>query len=185
MLRWELVAVSAATVAVAELGDKTQLAAITLSARGRPLTTFAASTLGFVAANVIAAALGCALRVALPVELVSAVAGAAFIAAGLASLFGRGERFGRECGFKRGFCLVFLAELGDKTNLATLALAASTGAYIEVVTGFIVAAVALMGMAAAVGAALSRALPEKALRWVSSLAFIVVGAALLAQAFLT
>lgn len=185
MLRWEVAAATAATVALAELGDKTQLAAITLSARGRPFTAFTASTLGFVAANLVAAALGCALRVALPIELVGAVAGAAFIAAGLASLFGRGERSGRECGFRKGFCLVFLAELGDKTNLATLALAASTGAYIEMVIGFTAAAVALMGLAAAVGAALSRALPEKALRWASSLAFIAVGAALLAQTLST
>ena len=178
-------AASAATVAVAELGDKTQLAAITLSARGHPLVAFTASTLGFVAANVIAAALGCTLRVALPMELVGAVAGAAFIAAGLASAFRREKLSERECGFKGGFCFVFLAELGDKTNLATLALAASTGAYIEVVIGFAAAAVALMGLAAAVGAVLSRALPEKVLRWASSLAFISVGAALLAQALLT
>jgi len=185
VLRWEVVAASAATVAVAELGDKTQLAAITLSACGRPLVAFTASTLGFVAANVVAAALGCVLRVALPIELAGAVAGAAFIAAGLASLFGGDERFKSECSLKRGFCLVFLAELGDKTNLATLALATSTGASIEVVIGFTAAAVALMGLAAVVGAALSRALPEKALRWASSLAFIAVGVALLAQALLT
>jgi putative Ca2+/H+ antiporter (TMEM165/GDT1 family) len=184
VLRWEVVVASATAVAAAELGDKTQLAAIALSARGRPLAAFAASTLGFVAANIAAAALGCALRVALPLELVGAAAGAAFIAAGLASLLRRGDRLERECSFWRGFCLVFLAELGDKTNLATLALAASTGAFAEVVVGVSAAAAALMGLAAVLGAALSRALPEKALRSASSLAFIAIGAALLAQALL-
>jgi putative Ca2+/H+ antiporter (TMEM165/GDT1 family) len=65
-----------------------------------------------------------------------------------------------------------------------LALAASTGAFAEVVLGVSAAAAALMGLAAALGAALSRALPEKALRSASSLAFIAIGAALLAQALL-
>lgn len=185
MLRWEVVAASAAAVAVAELGDKTQLAAITLSARGRPLVAFAASTLGFVAANLVAAQLGCALRAALPLELASAAAGAAFIAAGFASILGRNCRPEREFSFKSVFCLVFLAELGDKTNLTTLALAASTGLLAEVVLGFTAAAVALMGLAAALGATLSRVLPERALRLASSLAFIAVGVAMLAQALLT
>ena len=181
MLSWGIVAASAVAVATAELGDKTQLAAIALSARGRPRVAFAASTLGFVAANLAAAALGCALRAALPLDLVGAAAGAAFVAAGLVSILRKERQPERECCFWEGFCLVLLAELGDKTNLATLALAASTGAFAEVVLGVSIAAVALMGLAAALGAALSRALPEKALRWASSLAFIAVGAALIAQ----
>lgn len=184
MLRLDVVAASTAAIAVAELGDKTQLAAIALSARSRPLTAFAASTLGFVAANVVAAALGCALRLALPLSAIGAVAGALFIAAGLASLLGKGGLLGDECDFKRGFCLLFLAELGDKTNLATVALAASTGAFAEVVLGLAIAAAALMGLAAALGAALSRALPERVLRLASSLAFIAVGALLLARSLL-
>ncbi len=73
-----------ATVFLAELGDKTQLAAMTATARsGALLTVFLAASAALVCATALGVAVGGALFKVIPEQLIKYVAGAAFIAVGL------------------------------------------------------------------------------------------------------
>ena len=73
------------------------------------------------------------------------------------------------------FGLVFLAELGDNTQLATLSLAASGSSRLAVFLGSAGALILTSGIAVIVGAALARAVPEVWLQRAAGVGFIVMG----------
>jgi putative Ca2+/H+ antiporter (TMEM165/GDT1 family) len=78
--------------------------------------------------------------------------------------------------FATVFATVFIAELGDKTQLATLLYAAE--AQNPRLTVFVAAAAALVlacGLGVLAGSLLSRAVSPAALRWVAGLGFVAVG----------
>jgi len=73
------------------------------------------------------------------------------------------------------FSLVALMELGDKTQLAVISLAAEYDAPILVFVGVMLAFVALTGLSVLVGAALSRWVPMRYIRIGSGLLFLLFG----------
>jgi putative Ca2+/H+ antiporter (TMEM165/GDT1 family) len=73
------------------------------------------------------------------------------------------------------FGLVFLAELGDKTQLATLGLAASGQSRLAVFAGAAAALILTSGMAVLVGEALARTVPPGWIQRVAGVAFLVMG----------
>lgn len=77
------------------------------------------------------------------------------------------------------FALVFLAELGDKTQLTALAFSASSRSYWSVFLGTSLALVAATALAVACGAALAKVLPQHLLHVASGAMFVVVGLVLL------
>jgi putative Ca2+/H+ antiporter (TMEM165/GDT1 family) len=77
------------------------------------------------------------------------------------------------------FGLVFLAELGDKTQLATLSLAASGKSRLAVFVGAAAALVVTSGIGVLVGEALSRVVPPVWIQRVAGAAFVVMGVLLL------
>ncbi len=77
------------------------------------------------------------------------------------------------------FGLVFLAELGDKTQLATLSLAASGKSRLAVFVGSAAALVVTSGIGVLVGEAVSRAVPPVWIHRVAGIAFVVMGILLL------
>lgn len=74
------------------------------------------------------------------------------------------------------FGLVFLAELGDKTQLATLSLAASGRSRLMVFAGAALALVATSAIAVLAGEALARAVPPHWIRRAAGVAFLAMGA---------
>lgn len=182
MLKLEAFAATFAAMLLAELGDKTQLLSFALAARGNPLTAFLATSIGFIAANLLTAPLGLILRGYFNPSLLRASVGALFIAVGLLTLLKReGEgRFLVNCSFTKSLCLMFLAELGDKTNLTAVALTASTGSLVEVALGIVAAAIALMSTATALGSVAAKRLPLPLVRKIVGVLFIIVGAVTLA-----
>ena len=78
------------------------------------------------------------------------------------------------------FALVFLAELGDKTQLATLSLAASGKSRLMVFAGASIALIATSGLAVLFGEALTRAIPPMWIRRAAGVAFVVMGILFLA-----
>jgi putative Ca2+/H+ antiporter (TMEM165/GDT1 family) len=78
--------------------------------------------------------------------------------------------------FGSAFGLVFLAELGDKTQLATLTLAASGKSKLVVFLGAACALVLTSAIAAVAGEAISRVIPPVWLRRVAGAAFLALGA---------
>lgn len=77
------------------------------------------------------------------------------------------------------FTTVFLAEIGDKTQLATLSLATGGRSKLSVFLGAACALVAASGIAVLVGGALTRVVPEVWLRRGAAVLLIVVGVLLL------
>ncbi len=77
------------------------------------------------------------------------------------------------------FGLVFLAELGDKTQLATLGLAAGTRSRAAVFVGAAAALVLTSALAVLVAEGLGRMVPELWIRRASGILFLVLGVAFL------
>lgn len=88
-MNWKLIASTFGIVFLAELGDKTQLAALTLSASSRqPVAVFLGASLALVAVSAVGVAVGSGLAAVLSFKLIHAVSGAAFVLIGVAMLLG-------------------------------------------------------------------------------------------------
>lgn len=77
--------------------------------------------------------------------------------------------------FASTFSLVFLAELGDKTQLATLSLAASGRSRLMVFLGSAAALVITSAIAVLVGEAVARVVPAVWIRRAAGAGFIIMG----------
>jgi putative Ca2+/H+ antiporter (TMEM165/GDT1 family) len=174
---------------LAELGDKSQLMALTFATRYRPLTVLAAISIATLLVHAVSVLIGVVFAVALPTRLIQLVAGLAFFAFAAWTLRGdtlgeadarRADRLGRWAILTIGTAF-FLAELGDKTMLATITLA-TTEEPIAVWLGSTAGMVAADAVAIGVGAVLGTRLPERAIRYFAAAAFLVFGAILVLQA---
>lgn len=128
---WEPFGVSLALIALAEVGDKTQLVCMVLAARhgrGRPVLLGAA--VAFALLNALAVVFGAALSTWIPQDWVLGAMAALFAGFGLHALVQGAEDEDEETPeisghglFFTAFLMTFLAELGDKTQFAVVGLA--------------------------------------------------------------
>lgn len=177
---------SFAVIFVAELGDKSQLMAMTLAARYRPLPVLAGITVATAVVHAVSVALGAAIGVTLPTDLIAVLAGVAFL--GFAVWTWRGDELSDEEAARKGAqsvflavtWLFFLAELGDKTMLATVTLATREG-ILGTWLGSTVGMVVADALAIGVGILLHRHLPERVVRMGAALSFVVFGVLLIAE----
>jgi putative Ca2+/H+ antiporter (TMEM165/GDT1 family) len=173
---------------VAELGDKSQLMAMTFAVRYKFWTVLAGITVATALVHLASVGIGRAVGVHLPTSLINVVAGVAFLLFGAWTL--RGDRLSEEEAAKAqrikrsAFVAVavafFLAELGDKTMLATITLATTEG-WVGTWIGSTAGMVAADALAIGVGAVLGRRLPEKAVRVGAAALFFLFGALLIVQ----
>jgi Ca2+/H+ antiporter, TMEM165/GDT1 family len=133
--------VSAGVVALAELGDKTQLLALVLAARFRaPAAVIAGIVTAVLANHLLAGAVGTLLASMLSPAVLRWLLAASFVATAVWMLVpdeepAGGERPGRFGAYGTTVITFFLVEMGDKTQVATLALAAKYQALAPVVAG--------------------------------------------------
>src|SRR3990170_3351786 len=174
--------------AISELGDKTQLAVVSLASRHPRRAVFAGAALGEVLMMAVAVTVGVALWAVVPVLWIQVASGVAFLAIGAFLLWrreqGRPEdapAVGGRKAFSTAFALVALGELGDKTQLAVIALAASLAAPGEAFVGACLAMALMMGIAVVIGDRLARFLKPKTLRLVGAALFLFAGALLLVE----
>lgn len=181
--------ISFAVIFIAELGDKSQLMAMTFAARYRFWTVLAGITAATAFVHLISVAVGTALGVNLPIALINFIAGLAFIGFGFWTLRGddltedekaKASRITRSAFFAVAVAF-FLAELGDKTMLATITLATTEG-WFGTWIGSTLGMVAADAMAIGLGALLGRALPERTVRIGAAVLFFIFGALLIAEA---
>lgn len=181
--------VSTGVVAIAEIGDKTQLLALLLSARFRkPLPIIAGILAATLVNHGLAALLGIAAADWLRGDAFQWALGLSFIGLGLWALkpdtLGEGEkrRAAGASAFLVTLVAFFLVEIGDKTQVATMALAAQ---YQDI---FWVTAGTTLGMMLAnvpvvlVGEAAATRLPLKAIRMAAAGVFILLGLMVLVRA---
>ena len=175
---------STAVIFVAELGDKSQLMAMTFAARYRARDVLIGITVATAAVHLASVAIGAFIgdRFAESQDAISVVAGLAFLAFAAWTL--RGDELSDEEAAKArrstGTAILavgvafFLAELGDKTMLATITLATREG-WFGTWVGSTLGMVLADALAIGVGALLGRNLPEKAIRYGAAAAFLVFG----------
>jgi Ca2+/H+ antiporter, TMEM165/GDT1 family len=173
-------------ILVAELGDKTQLAVISLSCNYKVKHVFLGAMLAFLAVDGISAVVGGPLLALLPLTIVQAVSGVVFIIFGVVPLLPRKEKAIEEkkpsnLPLFACFSLVALMELGDKTQLITITLAAENPP-ILVLIGLTMAFAVLTGAAVLVGAKFVSRLPMKWLKIGTSALFIILGSLSIATA---
>jgi putative Ca2+/H+ antiporter (TMEM165/GDT1 family) len=173
---------------IAELGDKSQLMAMTFAARYRFWTVLAGITAATALVHLVSVGIGRAVGVNLPTSLINVIAGIAFLGFGAWTL--RGDRLSDEEAAKAqrvsrsAFLAVggafFLAELGDKTMLATITLATTEG-WFGTWLGSTIGMVAADALAIGVGAVMGKRLPENVVRVSAAVLFFVFGVLLIAE----
>lgn len=165
---------------LAELGDKTQLVALSLATCYKARTVLAGVFAATLAVHLVSVGLGGLVGKFLPHNWVQFVAGLAFIGFGLWTL--RGDSVDEEADCARApksvFWLVattfFLAELGDKTMISTVTLAAKYS-LLQVWLGSTLGMVLSDGLAILVGSVLGKNLPERAIKIGASIVFFAFG----------
>jgi Ca2+/H+ antiporter, TMEM165/GDT1 family len=176
-----------AVVFLAELGDKTQLVALSLATRYRTVTVLAGITAAYAITNGVSVVAGGLLGAALPTTTIAVVGALAFF--GFAAWTLRGDDDDVDATLQTGGRSVFfsivgamvLAELGDKTMLATATLAARDSP-LATWFGATLGITASGALAVFVGRALGDRLPRRATRIAASVLFALFGVLLLIDA---
>lgn len=198
-MNWSAFLTALGLVFVAELGDKTQLAVVTQVCNyRRPWAVFGGATLALTLVTALGAAGGQALGQLIPQDVLQGVAAAAFVVMGLlvareAWKAGGNTPSGPTCevppneesdcregqwswqAFGSTLGLLFVAELGDKTQLAVLSLAGQYGSAWAVFLGGSLALAGVTALGVLGGEALCRLIPERTILWVSAAAFVIIG----------
>jgi len=173
--------VSTGLVALAEMGDKTQLLSLVLAARFRRPWPIVAGILAATLANhALAGAFGNWITSALSPSVLRIGVGIAFIAMGAWALVpdkldDAAPSQGRLGVFVATCIAFFLAEMGDKTQLATVALAARYAAFAPVVLGTTLGMLLANAPVVLLGDRLSDRLPLKLLRRLAAALFAALG----------
>ena len=171
---------SFAVVALAEMGDKTQLIAFSLATRYRkPWTVMLGILLATLLNHALAATAGVWLARLIPSTALAIILGLTFIGFGLWTLV---PDTADEPGQRPGWgplvstCVIFfLAEMGDKTQLATVALGARYASTMLVTAGTTLGMLAADGLAVFAAVKLGRLVPLGWVRRVAACLFILFG----------
>ena len=178
--------VSTGVVALAEMGDKTQLLAFVLAARFRkPVPIIAGILLATLANHTIAGALGAWITSQLSPGTLRIALGVSFLAMAAWTLVP--DRFDTADAklphasvIMTTIVAFFLAEMGDKTQIATVALTAQYGAYVAVVAGTTLGMMIANVPAVLVGGRLAHRLPIRLVHAIAAVIFAVLGIVALA-----
>jgi putative Ca2+/H+ antiporter (TMEM165/GDT1 family) len=172
---------------LAEMGDKTQLVALSFATKFKPLKVVTGIFIGTIFSHLMAVLIGQNLNLIIPLQYLRVIVGLSFIAFGIWTL--KGDTLNGQEGKKRSrlgpvltvSAAFFLAELGDKTQLATVSLAAEYRSFYGVWMGSTIGMVAADSLAIVLGVIAGKKLPEKVIKYVSALIFVVFGLAILAK----
>ncbi len=199
---WNALLSTFGLVFLAELGDKTQLAVVTQTCKYRcPLPVFLGASIALTAVTALGVVGGQALGYLIPQTTIRAIAALGFVVMGGLMWREAGrmkhhavEREG-ECGcesvspsagarqkvwnwqaFGATLTLLFLAELGDKTQLAVVGLTCKHSMPVAVFAGGALALAGVTALGVIGGQQLCKLLPERVLLKISAVAFAAMGA---------
>ena len=180
-------------IIVTELGDKTQLMTISLASRYSRRTVFLGAMLGMGLVAVIGVVIGLLLGAAFDAFWVKIIAAVIFIAFGAWTLIKREEvQETKEIPDQRvlaqSFFLLFLAELGDKTQIAVIALTATYsetfGGPVAILVGALLGFSVIVAVGVLIGKEIGKRVAPKWIVLVSGVLFIVIGVIVAIEAFL-
>lgn len=175
-------AVSSAAIFMAELGDKSQLLAMSFATRYRWWQVLAGISIATTVVHAASVGVGVGLGHTLPTAALSVLAGLAFIGFALWTLRGDELDESDRARVRRSHGMAVLAvtgafafaELGDKTMLATVTLATNYewfGTWVGSTVGMVVAD----ALAVVAGLAVGRHVPKRLVRYVAALLFAAFG----------
>jgi putative Ca2+/H+ antiporter (TMEM165/GDT1 family) len=174
-------------IALAEFGDKTQIAVINLGCEHRPRSVFIGALLAFALVVGICASIGGVIASYVSAFWIDLASSISFLVFGVYTLFSRRDRIARIKEQSRtvttSFLLIAITELGDKTQLAVIALSAKYSS-IQVFLGAMLALTLLTALGVAFGKIISRYISARYVKIGASLIFIVFGILFLFQAFI-
>ena len=178
----EALLISTGVVALAEIGDKTQLLAFILAARfKKPLPIVAGILVATLVNHGLAGALGAWITSVVSPEILRWVLGLSFIGMAVWTLIpdkieDEETRAAQRLGvFGATLITFFLAEMGDKTQLATVALAAHYGAPLLVVIGTTLGMLIADVPAVLVGNRFAAKIPLKIVHSIAATIFAAMG----------
>lgn len=176
-------------IGLAELGDKTQLLTFGFATRYSFWKVMAAVFCATALLMGAAVIFGGVINRYVPAFYIQLLAGSLFIFFGFYTVFSR-EKAGQRAGdggkgeFGIVFTAFFLAELGDKTQLAAFALSAKYGAPLQVWLGATLAMVVVNGLGILAGRGLKNIISEDRVRLVGAAVFILFGLLTLKELFI-
>lgn len=167
-------------VAASEMGDKTQLLAFSLATRfRRPWPVMGGILVATLANHGLASSVGAWISAHVSPHVLAGVLAVTFVGFGIWTLrpdtldeSGGQERFGA---FLTTAVLFFFAEMGDKTQLATVALAARYGDVLKVTAGTTLGMLASDGLAVFLGERLAARVSSSRIRWAAASLFFLFG----------
>lgn len=168
-------------VFAAELGDKTQLVALAFATRYNARTVLAGVFVATLLIHLVSVGLGEAAGWFIPAWAINALSGLAFIIFGIWTIKGdsiddeESTLAGKYGPFMTVAITFFLAELGDKTMLATVTIASQQKSALAVWLGSTIGMVLSDGLAIWVGKVLGKQLPEQAIKYGAAALFIITG----------
>jgi putative Ca2+/H+ antiporter (TMEM165/GDT1 family) len=194
---WSVLFSTLGLVFVAELGDKTQLAVVTQTCKHRkPWAVFLGASTALIAVTALGAVGGQILGQFIPERVLRIAAALAFIVMGgliIREAIKAGKNAAEDAcddteqttctpasswdwkTFGSTFGLLFVAELGDKTQLAVLSLAGKSENVWPVFVGGALALTLVAALGVVGGQGLCKLIPERLLLWISAVAFVVMG----------
>ncbi|GLT21899.1 UPF0016 family membrane protein [Zoogloea oryzae] len=181
---------STALVALAEIGDKTQLLSFVLAARLRkPWPIIAGIFVATILNHALAGSVGVWVAQYIPTHWLPWIVGIVFVVFGLWTLKPdtldddeAPSEMHPAGAFVTTAIAFFIAEMGDKTQLATVALAARFDALAWVVLGTTVGMMLANVPAVLLGEGLAKRLPLKLIRWIAAGVFVLTGVVTMAGA---
>lgn len=177
--------VSTGIVALAEIGDKTQLLAFILAARfRRPLPIVCGILVATLANHAAAGALGTWLMSLMAPQMLRWILGLSFIGMAIWTLIPdrfdeKDAKLARHGVFATTLIAFFLAEMGDKTQIATVALAAQYQTLVAVVAGTTLGMMIANVPAVLLGGRIAQRMPVRLVHGVAAVIFAILGVAIL------
>ncbi len=166
-------------VVLAEMGDKTQLLAMAFATRYKATTVLWAVFWATLFNHLLAVVVGNYLTNFIPIQYIQVAAAVSFILFGFWTI--RGDELNDEdkrfsfSPFWTVAIAFFIAEMGDKTQLATVALAAKYQSIIPVWMGTTTGMVIADAIGIVIGIVIGKKIPERVVKWFAAIIFILFG----------
>lgn len=173
--------ISTGIVALAEIGDKTQLLAFILAARfKKPVPIILGILVATLFNHGVAGALGEWLTSLVSPQTAGYILGVSFVVMGLWTLipdkFDESEaKFAHYGIFMTTLLAFFFAEMGDKTQIATIALAAKYHTFVTVVAGTTIGMMIANVPAVFIGQKMANKIPTRVVHGIAAAIFVILG----------
>jgi putative Ca2+/H+ antiporter (TMEM165/GDT1 family) len=202
-MNWDLFLSTFGLIFIAELGDKTQLAVVTQTCKFRsPWSVFLGGSIALIGVTALGAVGGQVLGQLIPERIIQLIAGLAFVIMGLIIWHGsvrkcdngqaanpdiaciegndplsgtNGKSPWNWKAFSSTLSLLFLAELGDKTQLAVIGLSSEQSTPWVVFLGGVLALTSVTALGVIGGQQLCKIIPQNVLLKISALLFVAMG----------